>query len=70
MVSQDFIFITRSSLNSYHRDTSFKNCAQQDLLYSTCTLDSVNPRFKPWGSINFIIHINLGLNLERAEIET
>ena len=32
--------------------------------------DSINPRFMPWGLINFLVHNRPGSNRERGEIET
>ena len=30
----------------------------------------VNPQFKPWGLINFMVHNHPGSNREEVEIET
>ena len=46
----------------------FVSCHKQK--YNYMYMITVNPRFKPWGLINFIVHNHPGSNRERVEIET
>ena len=38
--------------------------------YKYGSTHTVNPRFKPWGLINFMVHNHPGSNQERGQIET